>query len=326
MRNLGIEFPAPGEMRFYDLGPPPAPGPRQVLIETHYSGVTNGTERHALLGEHGWQGAFPGRPGYQHVGRMLAIGEGATGWAVGDWVYYGRYVGHRGWHLQEVCDADPQSYDSHLCLRLPDAAEYHPYALLGVAGVATRGVRRCRVAAGQRVWVAGAGLIGQFAAQVARAMGAQVTVTDRDRYRLRQAKLLGAHRVLDARERELAAALQEGGPYQRIIDACGAQGLLAQVEQAGLLAYQGAICLLAVRGETSFNWGMMHGREASLEVSCHYSLDDLRLVLDFLERGLVQSRPLIKHLVPVDQAPAIYATLRDHPEQLLGVVFDWGGG
>ena len=52
-RDIGIEFPERGQMRFVPLGSPGELEPAQVLIRTHYSGITNGTERHALLGEHG---------------------------------------------------------------------------------------------------------------------------------------------------------------------------------------------------------------------------------------------------------------------------------
>ena len=70
MRNIGIEYPSRGEMHFVDIGNPPAPHLDEVLIETEYSGITNGTERHALLGEHVWKGYYPSRHGYQHVGTV----------------------------------------------------------------------------------------------------------------------------------------------------------------------------------------------------------------------------------------------------------------
>ncbi|HJN14418.1 MAG TPA: hypothetical protein QGH10_02945, partial [Armatimonadota bacterium] len=100
MRNVGIEYPAQEQMGFYDLGEPPEPGPGHALLETLYSGVTNGTERHALMVDHGYGGGnFPSRHGYQHVCRVAAIGEGVESVAVDDVVFVGMYVGHRGWHV-----------------------------------------------------------------------------------------------------------------------------------------------------------------------------------------------------------------------------------
>jgi 2-desacetyl-2-hydroxyethyl bacteriochlorophyllide A dehydrogenase len=322
MRDIGIEFPERGQMRFYELGPPGEIKPTEVLIRTHYSGITNGTERHALLAEHGWV-FFPGRHGYQHVGRVEAVGDEVKGFKPGDWVYFGRYVGHRGWHIVDVSWTDLHSNNSHLCMVLPGDVDYRQCALLGVAGVAMRGVRRCRVEPAQRVWVAGAGPIGQFAAQAARAFGAEVTVTEINERRLAVAKELGAHRVIDARRKTAYDELREGGPYDRIIDACGAKSLFMDIHRTRLLAYGGAICALAVRTETVFHWAMLHDLEASIEVSCHYSLDDLRVVLHFVRKGTIKIEPLISHFVSIEEAPSIYEILRDRPGDLLGVIFDW---
>lgn len=321
MRNIGIEFPAQGQMHFCELGSPEELQPSELLIDTHYSGITNGTERHALMAEHGWS-YFPGRHGYQHVGKVEAVGSKVHGFKPGDWVYYGCYVGHRGWHIQNVSWADVNSNGSHLCLAQPDDVDYRQCALLGVAGVAMRGVRRCRVGPAQNVLVAGAGLIGQFAAQAARAFGAFVTVTEINEKRLAIAEELGANRVINARKNS-TDALKAGGPYDCIIDACGVESLFFDIHESGILAHGGVIGALAVRSKPVFPWSMLHSREASIEVSCHYSLDDLRVVLHFLRRGRIKIEPLISHIVSVEEAPAIYELLRDDPGQLLGVVFDW---
>ncbi len=322
MHNIGIEFAARGQMRFCEIGSPGEVNKSQLLIRTHYSGITNGTERHALMAEHGWT-HFPGRHGYQHVGRVEAIGSEVLGFKEGDWVYFGRYVGHRGWHVQDMPYADTHSNGSHLCMALPDDVDYKQCALLGVAGVAMRGVRRFRVSPAQNVWVAGAGLIGQFAAQAACAFGARVTVTEINEKRLSIAQKVGAHRVINTQESESIAALKDGGPYDCIIDACGAESLLLDIHEAGLLAHGGVVGALAVRSKAAFYWSMLHGREASIEVSCHFSLDDLRVVLHFVRQGIIQIEPLISHFVPIDEAPAIYEILRDKQGELLGVIFDW---
>ena len=186
MRKTGIEYPSKGEMHFVDIGNPPEPGPNEVLIETEYSGITNGTERHALLGEHVWKGYFPSRHGYQHVGIIRSVGKDVQDLDEGDPVFYGHYVGHRGWNMQDM------SAENHLVARLPPELDRGSLALLGVAGVAMRGVRRTRVERGHKVWVAGAGLIGQFATQSARAFGAEVTVSEPIPSRLTRARELGA--------------------------------------------------------------------------------------------------------------------------------------
>ncbi|MBN1348058.1 zinc-binding dehydrogenase [candidate division KSB1 bacterium] len=323
MRDIGIEYVAPGKMQFYDLGSPPALKSTEILIRTSFSGITNGTERHSLMGEHGWKGVFPSRNGYQHVGKIEKVGEEVQGFKPGDWVFYGRYVGHRGWHIQDVANANPFMNDSHLCFLLPATANYKLCALMGVAGVSVRGVRRCRIGPAQNVWVAGAGVIGQFAAQAARAAGARVIVSDINPKRLAVAEDLGAHRTIQVEKTTYNSAIQAEGPFDCIIDACGVNSLMLDIFEGNLLAHGGVISCQAVRTNTTFYWGLLHSKEASIEVSCHFGLDDLRVLMHFITNGIIRINPLISHIESIENAPGIYELLRDKPEELLGVIFDW---
>lgn len=317
VRNVGLEFPAQGQMGFYDLGPPPEVGPGQALLLTLYSGITNGTERHGLMADHGFGGGYPGRHGYQHVCRVAAVGEGVDALNVGDLLFLGIYVGHRGWHVVNAIPQPP------LSIVLPEGVEPGACALLGVAGVALRAIRRSRMSAGRNVWVCGLGPIGLFGAQCARAIGARVTASDMVDARLRAARETGAHRVVDMRGDEAWQRLMRGGPYDVIFDGSGHERLFFDVFERGLLAHGGVIAAIAVRGETTFPWSMLHGTEASIEVSCHFAVDELACLLHFLQTGLVHIDPIISHRVPVTEAPAIYATMRDDPRALYGVIFDW---
>ncbi len=321
--NVGLEFRKRAEVAFFDLGAPPEPEGDEVLIDTHYTAITNGTERHALLGEHAWKGAFPSQHGYQHVGTITAVGDGVEDFQVGDWVFCGRYMGHRSWNIHSTGDSDPDRYDSHLIVPLPEGIPRDTLALLGVAGVAMRAVRRLRIEGSQKVWIAGAGLIGLFAVQIVSAMGAEVTVTDLLEKRLELAAKLGAHNVLDASRKDYLQDLKKLGPFDSIIDLCGADEILPAIGSSSLIAYQGVIGLIAVRSETCFQWEMVHGTEASIEVSCHFSILDLEALIDLVLSGQVEIEPLISHREPIRNALQIYSQLRDDPSSLLGVIFDW---
>lgn len=318
-RNVAIEYPAAREVAFVDIGEPPEPGPGELLLRTTHSGITNGTERHALLGEHIWAGMYPSRHGYQQVCVLEAIGPGVAGFAAGEWVFLGQYVGHRAWNLVNVTS----DAGHHLCIKLPKARDYSQFALLGVAGVAMRCVRRVRVGPGDTVWVVGLGPIGQFAAQAARAAGARVTVSDPEHKRLEVARQLGAHNAINPGRAVVTDEIRAGGPYSHIIDCSGIPSLLHEVWDARVLAHKGVVALLAVRSETRFPWPMLHGTEASIEVSCHFTLDDLRVLLQLMELGTVKLEPVIWHRMPIAEALEAYRTLRDSPGELLGVVFDW---
>ncbi|MBM3494391.1 MAG: zinc-binding dehydrogenase [Armatimonadetes bacterium] len=315
MRLEAVEFAARGTAALVDLDNPPAPVGTQVLIGTEFTGVTNGTERHALLSEHGYGGGvFPSRHGYQHVGVVLAVGEAVRTLGVGDRVFCGDYVGHRGWHMAD---------ESGLLVKLTDDVDPRECALMGVAGVALRAVRRMRVAAGDRVWVAGQGPIGHFIAQGARAVGGHVTVTDMMPHRLDAADRAGAHVALNAADAGALTALKAGGPYNFIFDGCSAPRLLFDIFENGLLAHGGCIGMMAVRGEVAYPWSMLHGTEARIETSCHFSRDDLRVLLFLVRQGAVRMAPVISDVLPISDAPPLYERLAAGDPALLGVVFDW---
>ena len=318
MKSIGIEFPKLGVARKFDLPEPPKPGPTEIVTRTLFSGVTNGTERHSLMADFGSR--FPARGGYQHVSVIEEVGRRVDQFSKGEVVFLGNHGGHRGWHLVDLAASNERE---RLCIKLPPETEHEFCALFGIAGVGFRHSRRIRVAAPMRVWVAGLGLIGQSVAQASRALGAHVTVTDFDPRRLEIAGRLGAHRVIDFNEDSAVELLTEGGPYDRIVDACGAPDLFDFIYENKLLALYGAIGALAGRQPTVFHQTMLHALRASIESSSHFTLEDLGILRHFYQLGTVRIEPLVTHRVPVDEAPAIYATMRDDPAELLGVIFDW---
>ncbi|MBI2298244.1 MAG: zinc-binding dehydrogenase [Armatimonadetes bacterium] len=317
MRHLAIEFAALGQAALVDIGPPPPLGPGQVLLETLYSGVTNGTERHALMADYGYGGGFPSRHGYQHVCRVAAVGEEVDSVQAGQVVFHGQYVGHRGWHMIG------SDLAASLTIRLPDGLPLDACALLGVAGVAHRAVRRTRVRAGQRVWVVGLGPVGICGAMCAKAAGAVVTASDLVEARLQAARRCGMDRVVDAGADDAWDQIAAAGPFDVIFDGSGYERLFHDVFVRRLLAHGGAIAAIAVRGEARFPWAMLHTTEASIEVSCHFGLEDLAALIDHLQAGRISLEPIVSHRLPVDAAPGLYAQMRDTPRALYGVVFDW---
>ena len=315
MRTIGLEFPERGRVAFCDLGPPPDPVAHQVVLRTIFSGITNGTERHALLHEHAY-GSFPGRHGYQHVSVVERVGAGVSTFEVGDRVFDGHYVGHRAWNIVDLTE---QSFT----VKLRPDADLPAAALFGVAGVAVRAVRVTDIRPGDHVWVVGAGLIGQFAAQGARLAGATVIVSDIDETRLERASQLGAHGVALAGTSGDQTALDEGGPYDSIIDCSSAENLFFEIHERDRLAERGTIVALATRAEATFPWSLLHLLEGSIRNTVGFRRRDLEIVRDWCDRGDLQIDPLITHRVSIDDAPDIYRVLRDEPHLLGGVVFDW---
>ena len=120
--------------------------------------------------------------------------------------------------------------------------------------------------------------------------------------------------------------LKQAGPYHFIFDCCSARDLLFEVHRDGLLARNGVIGMMAVRDVVSYPWSLLHILEARLETSCHFSAEDLGVLLFLVAQGLVQIEPAVSHLVSIDQAAEIYRLLAERSEALLGVIFDWSQG
>ncbi|MCK4602280.1 MAG: hypothetical protein KAU28_07425, partial [Phycisphaerae bacterium] len=154
-----------------DWPEPPAPEGNQFKIQTLFSGITNGTERNNLLrGNYAVPDeALPVGYGYQNVGRVIELGPDCETIKVGDIVYTSQD------HHEFLIDTE-----DGLLIKLPDNIGPKHAALFGVASVAMHDVRRAETDPNDHVLVVGAGLIGQFTAQAARAAGAHVTVVDLD--------------------------------------------------------------------------------------------------------------------------------------------------
>lgn len=204
------EVLSPGQM------PVPQPRPGQVLVRVAAAGVdrgvwhlTTGRPYAARLGSGIAKPKHP-VPGLDFAGTVAAVGEGVTGYAVGDAVFgsgTGAYAGYATAPVSRIFHR-PQ----HLS---PVEA-----AALPVSGcTALQAVRdHARVTAGSRVLIIGAsGGVGSFAVQLAAAAGAEVTAVARGANR-EFVLGLGARDVIDHTREEIDA---RGGGYDAIIDIAG---------------------------------------------------------------------------------------------------------
>ncbi|MEV7938997.1 medium chain dehydrogenase/reductase family protein [Kitasatospora sp. NPDC088264] len=196
----GIVAPEGLEIRH---GAVPRAGRGQVLIAMEASGVSF-AEQQMRRGRYYDQPPFPFVPGYDLVGRVLAIGEGVDPGLAGQRVAALMKVG--GWASHVTVDAAD-------AVPVPDgltAAEAETVVVNGITAWQLLH-RRARVRAGQRILVHGAsGGVGSVLVQLARAAGAQVigTASARHHDALRE---LGATPV-DYRTEDVAARVRELAP------------------------------------------------------------------------------------------------------------------
>ncbi|PMS34942.1 propanol-preferring alcohol dehydrogenase [Trinickia symbiotica] len=203
--------------------PDPVPAAGQLLIDVHACGVCR-TDLHVVDGDL----AHPKRPvipGHEIVGTVAAMGEGASGFAIGERVgvpWLGHACGHcrycaRG--RENLCDApgftgytidggyaERTVADSRYCLRLPDRytdVEAAPLLCAGLIGYRTLAM----AGDAERVGIYGFGAAAHIVAQVARHQGRTVYAFTRpgDATAQQLARRLGAHWAGGSDERGPAA-------------------------------------------------------------------------------------------------------------------------
>jgi len=207
----------------------PEPGPGELRLKVVACGVCR-SNLHMIEGDWldgGLPAISPIVPGHEVTGIVDAIGDGATGFEIGD-----RVGVQPLWWTCETCEYCTSGREQ-LCLQrritgeMVDGgyAEYlistaaHTYrvpaeldlveaAPLFCPGITAYGaIEKLDLRPGSRVAVFGLGGVGHMAVQFARLRGAEVTAVARGRDHLEVARSLGAAQVVDASAVDPASAL-----------------------------------------------------------------------------------------------------------------------
>ena len=161
------EFGGPEVMQWTRL-PDPVPGPGQVLVDVHASGI-NFAETRMRAGTYSGQ-PLPFVMGMEGAGVVRALGDGVAGFAAGDRVF-GRA---RGCHAEQVV------FDVEHLMPLPDSLSFVEGAAIPVGWLTAWHAIHTVAATGsdERVLVeAVGGSVGSAAAQIAKQHGCWVAGT-----------------------------------------------------------------------------------------------------------------------------------------------------
>jgi L-iditol 2-dehydrogenase len=329
-----VVFPAREEVAVerFEL---PDPGPHHLLVRTVRTAVSAGTELTGLLGVNP-RTRYPMYPGYSHTGVVEAVGERVEGFAVGDRVLsMGRHQSHVLLDLAPDRTGGP-AYVEKVPAGL--ALDHAAFAVLG--SVAMHGVRRAELQVGQSVAVFGQGIVGQLIVQLARAAGCRPVVgVDIVGPRLEEARLSGAHAVVDASRDDVEAAVRratDGRGAEAVFDATRTPKtlpLMMKVAAAGgkVLFVGSAMGTVEIDAFTE-----LQVKELSI-IGCfqplapqqrHHFLPwtqrrNRRVFMDMARDGAVNVEHLISHRAPYRQAPEIFAMIKRGGADWLGVVFTW---
>jgi len=200
--------------------PEPTPGPGEVKVRLHWSGVNpSDVKSRADLRGRGMPFARV-TPHSDGAGVIEAVGAGVSASRVGRRVW----VWNAAWGRPDGTAAECVVLPSAQAVDLPEGVPMEAGACFGIPALtALHAVRGYGGVAGQRVLVAGgAGAVGHYAVQFARLLGArQVIASVSSAHKAQVALEAGAHAVVDYRQEPLAARVAEltgGEGLDRVIE------------------------------------------------------------------------------------------------------------
>ena len=220
--------------------PVPAPGAGEVLIKVAAAGVN----RPDVLQRQGGYPPPPGAsdiPGLELAGEVVALGEGAGRWALGDRVT--ALVAGGGY--AEYCSAPAVQ-----CLPIPEGLDLAEAAALPETffTVWSNVFDRGGLQAGESFLVhGGSSGIGTTAIQLARAFGARVFATAGSAEKCRVCEDLGAERAINYRDEDFVEVVKTatGGGVDVILDMVGGDYIQRDIKA---LAPDGRLVFIAFLG------------------------------------------------------------------------------
>lgn len=287
------DFGGPEKLELAEM-PRPVPGPGQVLVRVKAASV-NPVDYKVRLWPSNWAGVpVPAILGYDAAGVVEALGPGVSQLNVGDEVFYSAHIlGRQGTYAEyHVEDAD-------IVARKPANLNFEQAASLPLAAMTAYDhvITFYQTKPGDTVLVhAGAGGVGVFAVQLAKAAGARVIATARKENEA-LVKSLGADEVIDYRTHRFedeVKRLTDGRGVDAAFDTVGGDTLvrsIACVRPYGKLStvvnVEGSIQGMQMKNQSLY-FGFLERTKAKIEA--------LRLLA---ERG--QVRPVIDSVFPLAQ-------------------------
>ena len=284
-----------GEVELFDV-PAPELRPQGILVRTHFSAISAGTERASMelsakslvskamarpdlvkqvmdyARQNGVKAAYQkvtskldtlSTMGYSCAGEVIAVGAEAGEFRVGDRVACGGvgYANH--------CEVN--YVPRNLAVHIPNEVGTDVASLTTIGAIAMQGLRQAKVAFGETVAIVGAGLLGALAIQIARAAGCRVIAIDLSAERVKQAERYGAHLGLLANDPEIESkvlAFSRYGVDAAVLTASSSSAEPVELA-ATLMRDRGRIVIVGAIG-MGVSRNNMYMKELSLALSRSY--------------------------------------------------------
>lgn len=335
-----VELTGPRRMELREA-PDPRPGPGEVVVQVAYCGIC-GSDLHEFSSERPTlraAGMIQAVMGHEFTGQIVAVGEGVLAPSLGDFVVVdpGGSCGScpycRAGRSNLCVASDSVGYGragayadlvlilAHQAIALPEASWLERGAFSEPLGVTLRALHRGGLAAGEDVFIAGAGPIGLLTLLAARHKGARaVLVSEADASRREIAERLGADAVIDPvagapdRVRELTDGLGSHLAVECAGVATAMDDCLAATRRGGRIVVAGTF-----ERPYQVNLLQLLVQEKSIIGTVGYP-DEFREAVELIVSGAIDVSPLISDVVSLDELPSVFERLsasRDGRQKVL---------
>lgn len=291
----------------------PRPEKGEVLVEVHATGLNPVDYKIATNGHPNW--TYPKILGLDAAGTIAALGEGVTGWQIGDRVVYHGNLQKDGAYAEYAVTT------AHTISRIPDSISFEEAAALPTAGYTAYQAIQRKLPLDQIDTIlihAGAGGVGGFGIQLAKAAGKKV-LTTASGHNHDYVKRLGADEAIDYRNEDVEERVKEitgGKGVDAVVDTVSRDNATASLDylaHLGHLVYiAGAPDFTKVKPFTTvpsyheIALGAIHQADEA-------SQTDLAVMGDEMLKMVTEGKlsPLLSETVPLKDVPQALERLSD---------------
>ena len=333
-------FPEPYRAEIVER-PVPVPGCGEVLLRVRAAGIC-ASDVAAFQGKHNVRRP-PVITGHELAGEIVAVGPGATDWAVGDRVAVEPHMGcgtcaycRRGQYHEcpekrfiGVDDwigafAEYVVAAGCMCHWMPADMPYDEGAALEPFCVGLHAARRAHVQVGDRIAVLGGGTIGLMTLLAARLAGPECFFLSEPSAAKRAVASAWGAVTIDPRAQDVIREIQdatEGLGADVVFVAVSVPEVLRQ----GLEACRRIGTLVIVASfyeEAAVNARQIQVRERTIVGTSMYTAEDYRLAIRLWQAGRLDLCPLLTERIDLMDAPAVIAALarNDKPDNIKTII------
>ena len=314
----------------------PEPKADEIAVETHYTGVSIGTEFALIRGKLSW-GPYPICTGYMGTGVVTRVGADVRGFYTGDEVYFRRSAAMElpdgrsvscvsGTHCSHAV-LNPDT--THGAARLIPGARMDAACMFVMPAVGLYGVDMAGPRMGESVVVYGAGLIGLGVVAACSHRGCVVTAIDINAKQLEIARGLGADHTIHGSGQDVAAEVEKIAPGGAdVVFEC--TGIPENLDRAialcrpfGSFVWQGNYGAAPV----SLHFLSPHTKRLRMFFPCDDGFQPCRrAVVKNMAMGVLPWEKTITHRIDWTESPAMYERINGGKEPgIVGVVIRWPG-